>query len=147
MKPTVVLDSGPFGLLFQKQGIVPADECRVWLKRLLAAGVKVLVPEIVHYELRRELLRLNKANAAARASKFCHDTFGRYIPITTAAMMLAAEMWATARRRGRPTADVHALDVDVILAAQVLSSGHDPSAFVVATTNITHLSQFVPAAI
>jgi predicted nucleic acid-binding protein len=139
------LDSGPLGLLFQKQGIVPADECRAWLKRLLAAGVKVLVPEIVHYELRRELLRLNKTSTVARVLRFCNETPGRYIPITTPAMMLAAELWATARRGGRPTADVHALDVDVILVAQVLSAGHDPSAFVIATTNVTHLSQFAPA--
>ena len=60
-------------------------------------------------------------------------------------MRLAAELWARARKRGRPTADVSALDVDVILAAQVLSAGYSPSEFVVATTNVSHISQFVPA--
>lgn len=60
-------------------------------------------------------------------------------------MDLAAELWAQARQRGKPTADRHALDVDVILAAQVLTAGFQPGNFVVATTNLSHLSQFVPA--
>ena len=47
---------------------------------------------------------------------------------------------------GTPTADVHALDIDVILAAQVLSSGMDLSSTVVATSNVKHLSLFVPVA-
>ena len=54
-------------------------------------------------------------------------------------------LWAGARTRGKPTADVHALDIDVILAAQVLSKGFQSGSFVVATTNVSHLSQFVPA--
>ena len=41
-----------------------------------------------------------------------------YLPITTAAMLKAAEFWADARRRGLPTAPEAALDADVILAAQ-----------------------------
>lgn len=60
-------------------------------------------------------------------------------------MRLAADLWAAARRRGMPTADRHALDIDVILAAQVLSHGYDPRDFVVATSNVTHLAQFVPS--
>jgi hypothetical protein len=60
-------------------------------------------------------------------------------------MDLAAELWAKARRQGKPTAHPHALDVDVILAAQVLAAGFDPADFVVATSNVSHISQFVPA--
>jgi len=69
----------------------------------------------------------------------------RYLPITTAAMDLAAEMWAQARQRGTPTAGPRALDVDVILAARVLSAGYLPGGFVVDTSNLAHLSQYVPA--
>ena len=59
--------------------------------------------------------------------------------------LLAAQLWADARRRGQPTADPHALDGAVILAAQAtwLASGGDT--VVVATMNATHLARFVDA--
>jgi hypothetical protein len=46
---------------------------------------------------------------------------------------------------GRATADPKALDGDVILAAQALLSGIAPADFVVATSNVAHLSRYVPA--
>jgi hypothetical protein len=70
---------------------------------------------------------------------------GRLLPISSAALDLAAELWAGARQAGKPTAAPQALDVDVILSAQVLCAGYQPGDFVVATTNVDHLSQFVPA--
>lgn len=146
MKRFLVLDSSPLGLLFQRPAIKVADECRAWLKRAVDAGAEVLVPEIVYYELRRELLRLKRLKAVAALIEFSHSMPGRYIPITTAAMDLAAELWAETRQHGKPTADPHALDVDAILAAQLLSAGLNPSEFVVATSNVSHISLFVPAA-
>jgi predicted nucleic acid-binding protein len=68
-----------------------------------------------------------------------------YLPITTQAIRLAAELWAQARNRGLTTAHPMALDGDVILAAQVLASGYDPKEFVIATSNVTHLVQFAPS--
>jgi hypothetical protein len=65
---------------------------------------------------------------------------GRFLSITSPAMELAADLWAGARNRGKPTADVHALDIDVILAAQVLTAGYRAGGFVVATSNLSHLS-------
>ena len=49
------------------------------------------------------------------------------------------------RNAGTPTAGVDALDGDVILAAQALSLGVATQDLVVATTNVAHLSLFVPA--
>jgi predicted nucleic acid-binding protein len=145
MSSVIVLDSGPLGLLFQKPGIPDADACRAWLAGQLGAGKRVIVPEVVHYELRRELLRLGKTRAVAALDAFGHSALDRYLAITTPAMLLAAELWAQARRRGMPTADRVALDVDVILAAQVLTAGLVAADFVVATSNLGHLAQFVPA--
>lgn len=144
MSRVIVLDSSPLGLLFQRPGYPRADECRRWLARHVAANTEVIVPEIVNYELRRELIRLGHKRALNALAAF-NQVSGRFLPITSDAMDLAAELWAGARTRGKPTADVHALDIDVILAAQVLTKGFQPGSFVVATTNVSHLAQFVPA--
>jgi len=68
-----------------------------------------------------------------------------YLPITTAAMRLAADLWAQARSSGWATADPHALDGDVILAAQALALTPAPPGHVVATGNVAHLSRYLPA--
>ena len=145
MKHMVVLDSTPLGLIVQRRDRADAERCRQWAKRLVSGGVKLVVPEIVNYELRRELLRLNKMAALADLAAFNGAIPDRYLPLTTRAMDLAAELWAKIRRQGRPTADPHALDIDVILAAQVLDAGFDSSQFVVATSNVSHVSLMVPA--
>ena len=46
-----------------------------------------------------------------------------YLPITTAAMLKAADLWASARKAGIPAADPKALDADMILAAQTAMLG------------------------
>jgi len=143
----IVLDSTPLGLLFTKATHREGDQCRQWLKRHLAAGIRFIVPEIVDYELRRELLRIGNPRPLAQLDTFIAAERDRYIALTTRAMRLAAELWAQARRQGIPTADPHALDVDVILSAQVLAHGYDPADILVATSNVAHLSQFVPAEI
>jgi predicted nucleic acid-binding protein len=143
--PAIVLDSGPLGLLFQKAGVKAADRCRQWLRGHVAAGVRVIVPEIVDYELRRELLRIGQSAAVAALDAFNAAAPDRYLPVTTAALRLASDLWSRMRQQGIPTSDRHALDVDVILAAQVLASGLNPPDFVVATTNQVHLSRLVPA--
>lgn len=63
-----------------------------------------------------------------------------YLPITTTVMHKAAELWADARKHGRPTADPRELDCDVILAAQAIEAGG-----IVATENVGHLSRYVTA--
>ena len=63
-----------------------------------------------------------------------------YQPITTEIMLKAAELWANARKRGKPTADPKELDGDVILAAQAMEADA-----VVVTENVGHLSLFVEA--
>ena len=145
MKPFIFLDSAPWGLLFQKAHIAPAQACRAWAKARMAAGVRLLVPEIIHYEIRRELLRLGKTTALTSMEKFVHAETDRFRILTSRDLELAAELWADSRRRGMPTADMRALDIDVILAAQVRNSGIPLSDLVVATSNLKHLSQFVPA--
>jgi hypothetical protein len=60
-------------------------------------------------------------------------------------MLKAAELWAEARKRGRPTADPKELDGDVILAAQAALVADEGNEVIIATTNVGHLSQFIDA--
>ncbi len=60
-------------------------------------------------------------------------------------MLRAAQLWADARRKGKPTADEKELDGDVILAAQALLATEASEDPIVATTNVGHLSLFIKA--
>lgn len=106
--------------------------------RCLSRGYQVYVPEVADYEVRRELIRVNKLTGLARLDllKLQLD----YLPINTAAMNLAAELWAAARKKGPPTADSKSLDCDVILAAQAIQINAT-----VATENLRHLTRIVRA--
>ena len=67
-----------------------------------------------------------------------------YVALSTPMMRRAAEFWANARNAGLATAGDHALDGDVILAAQVAVSAGDWY-LVIATTNVKHLERFAAA--
>jgi predicted nucleic acid-binding protein len=146
MTTPIVLDSGPLGLVLQKPGIAVADRCRLWFKSHVNSGTRFFVPEIVDYELRRELLRLNRSESLRALDEFPLLPTNKLLVLTTDDLRLAAELWAKARQQGKPTADPHALDVDVILAAQTLRTNFGQSKPIVATSNVKHLSLFVAAA-
>ena len=137
----VVLDSGPVGLLAKRGGVDSVDACLAWQDNLAAQNTRVILPEIVDYEVRRELVRLKATSSIARLDRLA--SLIEYLPLTTAAMRKAAELWAQGRQSGQPTADPKELDGDVILAAQALLLG--VSDVVVATTNVGHLSRYVIA--
>jgi predicted nucleic acid-binding protein len=141
----IVLDSGPLGLLTHPQRNAEVVAITEWLSRCLLSGQRVIIPAIIYYELKRELLRANKALGVSRLEAFASTTPGRYLPLSDVALRLAAELWAKARQQGRPTADVKDLDIDVVLAAQALSFGPAPFDVVIATSNPKHLSQFITA--
>jgi len=141
----VVLDSGPVGRVTNPRAEGENLRCTLWLQDLARAGVQFALPEIVDYEIRRELLRAGKRTGLEYLDGLVRTT--QYLPITTRAMRMAAEFWATARSQGRKTADDRELDADVILAAQTmeLARGEATDIVILATDNIKHLSQFVDA--
>ena len=141
MNPVIVLDSGPLSLLANPNRTGLTIPCRAWLQALLANNRRVIVPEIADYEVRRELIRASKSMSLVKLNVLSARL--EYLPLTTTAMRLAADIWALARQTGQPTAGDNTIDGDVILAAQTLSLGI--SDIVVATSNIGHLSRFVPA--
>ena len=140
MSRTIVLDSGPLGLVTNPHWSEQAAACGEWLSNA-APGATVMVPEIADYEVRRELIRARRTKGIARLDALIAQV--EYLPITTSAMRQAARFWAEARQQGRPTAADPALDGDVILAAQIATLNRE--AVIVATTNVKHLSRFVPA--
>ncbi|WP_333280810.1 nucleic acid-binding protein [Microcoleus sp. MON1_C5] len=121
----------------------PYLECQLWLDSLLQNGEMVLLPEIADYEVRRELIRAGKDRGIRKLDLFKKVLTYRHL--TTEVMLLAAQLWADSRRRGRPTAEANALDGDVILAAQPILEASEGNEVLIATTNVGHLSQFVDA--
>ena len=87
------------------------------------------VPEIIDYEVRRKLLHIGHHRHHGR--KWARDALVNldrmasvyYLPLTTRAMQLAAELWAESRARGQSRATEDGLDIDVILAAQARQVG------------------------
>ena len=63
MSSVEVLDSGPLGLVTNPTASPINDACNEWLEALSGGGVRVVVPEIADYEVRRELLRIGKAQS------------------------------------------------------------------------------------
>ena len=143
MTRVILLDAGPLGMVTHPRGDRNRDVA-AWLAKLLATGTSVLVPEIADYEVRRELLRAKKRVGVERLDSL-KSTIG-YLPISTKAMLKAAEVWAQARQGGYATADFKALDADVILAAQAQTMAEEDGGNpVIATTNVGHLSRFARA--
>ena len=140
MSLAILLDSGPLGLFVHPRR--PQELVRR-LDSWGRAGATLCVPEISYYEVRRELRRLdlvvstNRLDAAAQSLA--------YLPITTAIIVRASELWADVRRAGRPSADAAALDGDVILAATAIELEGQFDEVVVVTTNLRHLEQLVRA--
>jgi predicted nucleic acid-binding protein len=143
MSDFILLDSGPLGLATNPKGLEKTFRCNQWIRTQLRQGKKVLVSELADYEVRRELRRADKKRGIVKLDQFKIEL--GYLPLTTATMILAADLWAEARKLGKPSASDEALDGDVILAAQAIllqNAGHQ---VVVATTNTKHLSLFVDA--
>ena len=133
----------PLGMI-SNPAISPATiRSRNWLEQLVNRGVEVVISEIADYEVRRELLRVKKTSGLARLNGL--KAMLTYQPLTTQVMLKAAENWAIARQRGRPSAGDEALDADVILAAQSWDLALDGEDVVIATTNIRHLELFASA--
>lgn len=143
MSRIILLDSGPLGLITNPSASEENRECNVWIQTRLREGDRVMVPAISDYEIRRELLRAGKTKGLARLDGL--KSVVGYIPLTSEALLQAAEFWAQARRSGKPTASDSALDGDVILcaqAAEITRLGHET---VIATTNVKHLEIFADA--
>jgi len=118
----ILLDSSPLALLCSPVRSSEVIAIAHWASSCLASGHQIYLPEIIDYELRRELLRAGKTNSVLRLNGL-KTTFD-YLPITTEAILYAA---------------------DLILAAQARTLAVPASGIIVATANVAHISRFVSA--
>ena len=139
----VFLDSGPLGMLSHPHGNPLVLRCQQWALDLIAAGVRVVVPEIADYEVRRKLLHLGATVGACPAGPA--QVGFDYAPITDGRDAPGGR--ALGRREAGRAADVipgctgrglHPGRPGVLAA--------DPGDVVtVATDNVGHLGRFVDA--
>jgi hypothetical protein len=66
MTKIILLDSTPVGLITNPKSTSLAIECQQWLQSLFDRGYHVVLPEIIDYEIRRELLRANRLKGIRR---------------------------------------------------------------------------------
>ena len=144
---TIILDTFPLSCVGKSKGKTRTvtDDCREWVLDCIAAGNPIRVPAIAYYEALRELERLGATTQIARLKVFCFTDPDRFIPLDTSLLEDAARLWARSRNVGTPTSSRDSLDGDVIVAAQTQSLLMLSSEYVVATTNVKHLVQFVSA--
>ena len=142
MARLILLDSGPLGMTVRAPNKPQVVRYNAWLNAILATGATITIPEIAHYEVRRELLRI-RAVGSLRRLDFAIDPSSGFIhlPLTTDAIIKAAEFWALVRQRGVPTASPDALDADAILAGQAALAGLPGDTVSIATTNAVHLNR------
>lgn len=119
-----------------------AIKFRVWMWGEFMRGAIIVIPEIADYEVRRSLLSIRATGSLGGLDRL-HQDPGVYLPITTASIRRAADLWAQARRQGQATAGEKSIDGDVILAAQALEYCSDADDWWVATENRRHLSRYL----
>lgn len=109
MTRCIILDTGPLGKIAHPR---PNQEVAAWLNRVVSSGSLVIIPEIADYELRRNMLLEGMASSLKRLDEL--KDLLLYMPLTTRAMIKAAEFWAdgteageTPRRARRPRRGRH----------------------------------------
>jgi predicted nucleic acid-binding protein len=85
------------GLITNPKVTPLAVQCQQWFLSLSQRGYQVILPEIIDYEIRRELLRANKLSGIRKLEQLKSEII--YLPITTEVMLKAAELWAEARKK------------------------------------------------
>ena len=143
MARLILLDSGPLGLIVRAPSKPHVVRCLTWLNTISANGATVVIPEIAHYEVRRELFRIRAVGSLRRLEYYLDPSGGLiHLTLTTDAMIKAAEFWALLRQSGIPTSSPDALDADAILAGQAALAGQPGDTVTIATTNLAHLNRF-----
>jgi len=90
--------------------LTPSEFCRQWLTDCERGGAAILVPAIIYYETLREIERLRAVAQRKRLIECCFQS-NRFIPLTTAQLESAAQLWAQARNTGSLARDQSPIDL------------------------------------
>ena len=86
---------------------------------LVKSGRTIVIPEVADYEVRRALILAGLSKSVQRLDQL--NNLLDYMPLTTAHMRHATQLWANCRMAHRPNSDPKRLDGDVIIATQALA--------------------------
>lgn len=139
MSSTIVLDARALSQIAHPRKHTDISE---WFLDVAASGRRIVLPEIVDYEVRRGLLRIPAPRQIEELDALKESLY--YFPLTTELMLNAAQIWADARRSGRPFTADDRLDGDAILIAQVHALG-DRRSVTLITNNRQHFAHYVEA--
>lgn len=140
MARVIVLDSEVLGLASSSPRRPEVARCKAWMRNLEHAGALIFIPAIADDEVRRGLLF---ARASAGLGRLDYLVAGpAFVPVSMAALKLAAELWAQLQWAGLPTAGPLALDADCIIAAQALQLCGPGDTLTIATRNTRHFTRF-----
>src|SRR5438093_133862 len=98
MSRVLFIDSGPLGYALTPTVNEQHLRCSQWVEALIVNGEQLAIAEIVDYECRRGWLRTDNYAALAKLDSVKAALI--YVPITTVAMIQAAQFWAAARKGG-----------------------------------------------
>lgn len=144
----VGLDGGPLGLLTHPTPSPPAIECIAWLQSLLDGEVRVVLPAISDYEIRREYL-LRQNQVSIRRLDALREIVD-WAEIEDEVLIEGSELWSQIRRKGKPTSHPKSLDVDCLIATQVRryaeTLGFTEEEWLIATVDIGDMPNLAPAA-
>jgi predicted nucleic acid-binding protein len=144
MKRVALIDSGPLNEIVKPQ---PSVDVSRWLKFIDEKRIAIRVPEIIDYELRREivlqcLIGTNDSYKSLHKLNKYRQT-KRFISINPSVTLTdACEIWAKLREKGQGTSDNKNIDVDVILAAQAISMKNDFDEVIIVTGNLSDIQRF-----
>lgn len=69
MSKVILLDSAIVGMVTNPKVTASNLECRYWLDALQKKGYILILPEIIDYEIRRELLRAGKVKGIRKLNQ------------------------------------------------------------------------------
>jgi predicted nucleic acid-binding protein len=146
----IIIDSGILGQLCRPNLDPQTLALKNWFDLMLIRSY-VVSSQICDYEVRRGLLLAQKQGLVAAGISILdalHQLIN-FLSVDDRILDLAAEIWATARLSGQPTAGDRNLDADIIICAtwQDLANRYPGQEVVIATTNVRHLSRFATAVI